>query len=243
MPVTTKPLFSLIVPAHNEAQTIVATLAALTAQDFSSPFEIIVACNGCTDNTEKIAHEFAANNPMAKVIASEKAGMSWGKNFGAQNSCGEILIFVDADTILPSKALSVITAAVENQGDFIGTMAGKPDQGGIVVKTCFMIANFFTKCKKVHAPGGVMIMPKSVWEKIGGFDEQLPQGTSSDLIMRARKVGAKYLYLSKVKAITSIRRFEKTGIIAQMLAWRKNHRDLQHGQRNAVSARQYDDIR
>lgn len=240
-----EPLYSLIVPAHNEEKTLLPTLEALAAQKTKIPYEIVVACNGCTDNTAGIAREFAQTQAPGRVTVAdtEQAGMSFGKNFGARNSNGRILVFIDADTLIPENALDAIAAAVAGKGEIIGTMAGRPDRGGLVVKACFLIANYVTRRNQVHAPGGVMVMQKSVWEKIGGFAEDIPQGTSSDLIMRARAAGAEYVFIGSVKATTSIRRFEKTGIISQMLAWKKNHRNLENGHRGEVAARRYDDIR
>ncbi|MDR0868427.1 MAG: glycosyltransferase [Planctomycetota bacterium] len=233
-------MFSLIVPAHNEAKTLLPTLQALANQTLD--YEIVVACNGCDDDTPALARAFAAQNPRVRVVESEKAGMSWGKNFGAANSRGEILVFIDADTRLPPTALVEIARALAGKERVIGTMAGAPDRGGPVVRVCFAVANWFTRRQKVHAPGGVMVMHRAVWEQCR-FDENLPQGTSSDLIMRARALGAEYVFIGRVKAVTSIRRFEKTGIVGQMLAWRKNHRDLRRHRRAAVAGREYENVR
>lgn len=238
-------VYSLIVPAHNEEKTLLPTLQALAAQQGDMAYEIVVACNGCTDNTVSIAREFAAAQPAGRVVVAdtEQAGMSFGKNFGARNSNGRHLVFVDADTSIPADALSKIAGATAGRDNYIATVAGQPDKGGLVVKICFLIANFVTKRNRVHAPGGVMVMPRSVWENIGGFAEDLPQGTSSDLIMRARAAGAEYVFINRFKAVTSIRRFEKTGVIRQMLAWKQNHRNLENGSRESVAGRNYEDVR
>ncbi|GHS93055.1 glycosyl transferase family 2 [Planctomycetales bacterium] len=237
-------MFSLIVPAHNEAKTLLPTLQALANQPPELAYEIVVACNGCDDDTPALARAFAAQNKPAqiRVVESEKAGMSWGKNFGAENSRGEILVFIDADTRLPPTALAEIARSLAGKERVIGTMAGAPDRGGPVVRVGFTVANWFTRRQKVHAPGGVMVMHRAVWEQCR-FDENLPQGTSSDLIMRARGGGAEYVFIGRVKAITSIRRFEKTGIVGQMLAWRKNHQDLRRHRRAAVAGREYENVR
>lgn len=231
---------SVIVPAHNESQAIKSTLDALIKQDYDD-FEIVIACNGCTDDTAQIAKEY--ERKIVKVFETEKSGMSFGKNFGAENATGELYVFVDADTFIPVETLSVVAKQIEGKDKIIGTMAGRPDKGGLVVKTCFIIANLVTRKNKVHAPGGVMVMQREVFDAIDGFDEKLPQGTSSDLIMRARKVGAEYVFINKVKATTSIRRFEKTGIIKQMLDWRKNHKKMDKGAHKEVEKKDYEVIR
>lgn len=198
-----------------------------------------MACNGCTDDTAEVA----AAIPDVRVVQTAESGMSFGKNFGASHARGQLLVFVDADTTLPPHALSVILSEIGTRPQVIGTMAGRPDRGGGVVRFCFWLANRITCKNKVHAPGGVMVMQRSVYDAVQGFDEKLPQGTSTDLIMRARAAGAEYLFINRVKATTSIRRFEKKGIIRQMLDWRKNHQKMAAGQHHEVQKREYENIR
>lgn len=234
----TQPDISVIVPAHNEETAITRTLGSLCAQDYPSR-EIIVACNGCTDNTATIA----ANYPGVRVVESPDSGMSFGKNLGAAAAQGRIFVFVDADTTLPPDALTVIMRKIAGKERVIGTLGGRPDRGGVVVRVCFIIANIITRKNRVHAPGGVMVMQREVYAGVGGFDEKLPQGTSSDIILRARAAGAEYVYIGAVKGTTSIRRFEKTGIIRQMLAWRDNHKQMESGRKDLLRGKTYDNVR
>lgn len=234
-------MLSILVPAHNEGATLGGTLENLLALRCPCETEIVVACNGSTDDTAAVAASFSGRG--VRVVESERAGMSWGKNLATQHARGSLYVFVDADTRLPPDALEEILRAVGEAPRVIGTMAGRPDRGGAVVRVCFWIANRVTKRNRVHAPGGVMIMHREVFEETGGFDEDLPQGTSSDFIMRARNTGAAYLFIDRVLATTSIRRFEKTGIIRQMLSWRKNHKNLASGHRERVVDHDYEAIR
>lgn len=237
------PKLSIIIPAHNESTAITKTIVSLINNNITYPYEIIVACNGCADDTARIAMNYTG----IRVVESEKSGMSFGKNFGASKAINDFFVFVDADTTLPKgaidKMIKKIILKTKNPSKVIATVAGSPEKGGVVVRACFLIANLATKRNKVHAPGGVMLMNREVYETIGGFDETLPQGTSTDLIMRAREAGAEYIFISNPKATTSIRRFEKTGIIWQMLDWRKNHKHMNNGRRNKVEDKDYKAIR
>lgn len=233
------PTVSVLVPAHNEAARLPAVLENLLAQEYPGPApEIVVGLNGCDDGSR----EAAARYPVV-LAESPRAGMSFGKNLAAGAARGELLVFVDADTTLPFGALRKLAEAAAGKTRYIGTVAGAPDKGGAVVRCCFLIANFLTRRKKAHAPGGVMLMDRGTFATIGGFDETLPQGTSTDCIRRGMAAGAEYVFVASFKAVTSIRRFEKTGIIRQMLAWRKNHRDLDKGRRDAVANRSYENVR
>ncbi len=88
-----------------------------------------------------------------------------------------------------------------------------------------------------------MLMDRDTFNAIGGFDENLPQGTSTDCINRGTATGAEYVFVDAFAATTSIRRFEKRGIVRQMLDWRSNHKALETQNRAAVAAKPYEDIR
>lgn len=234
------PSLSVVVPVHNEEGRLAATLDNLAAQEYPGPApEIIAALNGCTDGSRAVAERY----PAVRVVEDSRSGMSFGKNLGAGAASHDLLIFVDADTHLPANAFRLLAEAAAGRTRYIGTVAGAPDKGGGVVRTCFFLANRATKRKKAHAPGGVMLMDRETFSRIGGFDEKLPQGTSTDCIWRGLAAGAEYVFVDSFKAVTSIRRFEKTGIISQMLDWRKNHRALDGGHREEVAVKAYEDVR
>lgn len=234
------PSISVIVPVHNEEQRLAATLEPLLRQRYPGPVpQVIAALNGCTDNSRAVAEGF----PGVTVVDDSHSGMSFGKNLGAAAASGDMLVFVDADTLVPDNALVLLAEAAAGHTHYIGTAAGAPDKGGGVVRACFFIANRATRRKKAHAPGGVMLMDRETFERIGGFDESLPQGTSTDCIWRALQNGATYLFVDEFKAVTSIRRFEKRGIVSQMWDWRRNHKALDGSRRDEVAAKPYEDVR
>lgn len=232
------PSMSVIVPVHNEEAKLAETLEDLARQEYPGKLEIIAALNGCTDGSRAVAERFPV-----RVVESERSGMSFGKNLGADAAEGDLLVFVDADTRLPEGALRLLAEEAAGRTRYIGTVAGAPDKGGGVVRTCFFLANRATRRKRAHAPGGVMLMDAATLRGIGGFDENLPQGTSTDCIWRGLAAGAEYVFVDSFKAVTSIRRFEKTGIVRQMLDWRRNHRALDNGSRDEVAAKTYEDVR
>lgn len=235
------PELSVIVPVHNEEKRLAETLADLTKQQYPGKARIIAALNGCTDASRQVADSFSGVG--VDVIEDERSGMSFGKNLGVRAAKGGVLVFVDADTVMPANGLRLLAEAVAGKKHYIGTVAGAPDKGGGVVRICFFLANRATRRKRAHAPGGVMVMDRETFDRIGGFDEKLPQGTSTDCIWRGLEAGAEYVFVDSFKAVTSIRRFEKTGIVSQMLSWRKNHRSLGGQDRKAVEQRSYEDIR
>lgn len=233
------PMVSIILPVHNEEKVLLQTLESLRKQDYPDDrFEIIVGLNGCTDASRSIANEFGVH-----VAESKRKGISFGRNLGARAARGDILVFIDADTTIPPDGLARIAMAVDTEQEAILVLPGRPVAGGPVVKICFAIANLYARRKGVLSPGPVMATHRTVYERVNGFDEMLPQGEASDFVIRCRQSGAKFLFPRDLYATTSIRRFERFGIIPQMLSWRVNHRYLEKGQRERVHERTYPVVR
>ncbi|GEM_PF-1809144 len=233
------PTVSCIVPVHNEAARLAPTIESLLAQDYPAErMEIVVALNGCTDASAVVARRYPV-----KVVESDRKGMSFGKNLGARAASGDLFVFVDADTVLPPQGVGALVAQMRRHARIVATVAGLPERGGLVVRACFWIANRYAQRTKTHAPGGIVAIDHETYAAIKGFDEGLRQGTSTDLLRRACATGAEYVCVDTVRAATSIRRFEKTGIVSQMMDWRRNHKMLSENERAALAKRAYQDVR
>jgi glycosyltransferase involved in cell wall biosynthesis len=95
-------LISVVIPAYNEEKYLPATLASLTrAREFSvakgcCPLEVHVVNNESTDLTGQIASASGAG-----VILERRHNIATVRNTGARAASGELLVFVDADTIVP----------------------------------------------------------------------------------------------------------------------------------------------
>ena len=106
----------------------------------------------------------------------------------------------------------------------------------------YAIMNHF--CRKRQAPpAGTVIISRAVYEKVGGFDESIPQGTGSDLVRRALDAGAGFAWVDTPHCRTSVRRFEKRGYLRQLLEWRRNIRYHSAGRKDELSRHEYDVIR
>ena len=93
---------SIVIPAYNEENCIGATLWSLTEGMRAREFDIIVVCNGCSDNTAAAA---IAAFPQARVIETEIASKTHALNMGMQEAHCETVVFLDAD--IKTTALSV----------------------------------------------------------------------------------------------------------------------------------------
>jgi cellulose synthase/poly-beta-1,6-N-acetylglucosamine synthase-like glycosyltransferase len=99
------PLVSIIVPAHNEEQVIERSILSLLEQGYARK-EIIVVDDGSTDRTYQIADEFARKGLIKLVHREVPSGKkARAVNHGIVFAQGEIVVTVDADTLMEPMSL------------------------------------------------------------------------------------------------------------------------------------------
>jgi glycosyltransferase involved in cell wall biosynthesis len=100
-------MISFVIPAHNEERLLGRTLSALgdAVRALGQPVEVVVVDDASTDRTASVAQEHGA-----RVIQVTHRQIAATRNAGARESNGEMLVFVDADTLVSE---AVVIAAVE----------------------------------------------------------------------------------------------------------------------------------
>jgi glycosyltransferase involved in cell wall biosynthesis len=88
---------TIVVPAYNVAATLGETLTALLAQT-ASDFEIVIVDDGSTDETPRIAEDFAARGPI-RIVRQANRGLAGARNTGIAAARGAVIGFCDADDL------------------------------------------------------------------------------------------------------------------------------------------------
>jgi glycosyltransferase involved in cell wall biosynthesis len=104
-------LLSIIIPAHNEAAVIVRCLNALLTDSRVGEIEIIVVCNGCSDNTAELARSFGT---PVRVIESDVASKTAALNLGDVEAKGYPRFYMDADVIIGIASIRKIASVLEH---------------------------------------------------------------------------------------------------------------------------------
>jgi cellulose synthase/poly-beta-1,6-N-acetylglucosamine synthase-like glycosyltransferase len=204
------PAISVIIPTLNEERYLESTLKAVRCSDFAKSYEIIVSDGGSEDRTVEIAEKFAD-----KVIVTEK-GISKGRNAGAKEARGDILIFVDADTIVLFNTLTQIAKTFE-RAEVV--LAGCPVLPLSPFGKDFLLYwsfNNFVKAslmaKKPNIAGLCFACRKKEFYDVGGFDENVQTLEDFDLSERLSAKG-EVVFNEDTFVLTSPRRFTKWGSI------------------------------
>ncbi len=211
---------TFIVPAVNEEKLIKRAIDSVRGQKGNEArnIEILVICNGTTDNTVEVAKLAGAT-----VIETPGGiGVSRARNIGAAHAQdeSEMLIFMDADSYIADNVLEGIEKRfIENS---FGTVLGRPDVPSLLYSFFFFIKNIFHICGWYKgALGGVMFFDKKLFKRIGGYAPHMAVDEIYEISRRARKYGGKYVLVRGRFAYTSMRRFEKYGPIRMTGFWLK----------------------
>jgi glycosyltransferase involved in cell wall biosynthesis len=161
-------MISFIVPAHNEEAWVGRCVSAIhSGAEFpGEPYEIIVVDDASTDVTASIARQQGA-----QVIRVEHRQIAATRNAGARQSCGDILFFVDADTLVNATAIQVALRAIRTGaagGGCVPRFEGwLPWWFRLVeplIKPAVRLANFLPS-------GACLFCTRNAFEMAGGFNE------------------------------------------------------------------------
>lgn len=211
---------SVVIPARNERGFIGSVLLALEQQTYDKPWEAIVVDNASSDRTgDAVRRAF----PWACVIEERIPGVQRARETGRLTAMGDILAFLDADTIPSAQWIenglryfrdpSIV--AVTGSYDFYDS--GRVLQlGARLVSACiYPAALWFTQDvrKSGIMIGGNCFIRASALEAIGGFNTAIEfWGDDTDTAMRLARVG-RIAYGRDVFVRTSARRYYRDGII------------------------------
>jgi len=117
------PKVSIIVPAYNEEMNAERTLNYLLQSDYPN-FDIFFVDDGSKDDTYNKIKKAFENHPKVKILTKVNGGKASALNFGIQQAEGEILVCIDADTMLRPDAVSKLIPffAKENVGAVAGNV-------------------------------------------------------------------------------------------------------------------------
>jgi len=231
------PTVSVVIPTLNEEEHIGACLLSVRAQTLK-PLEIIVCDGNSEDRTREIARKHAD-----RVVIEKRRSAAAERQKGAMLAKGDIIAFIDSDSIADPRWLEQIAKAFSNK-QVSGAYGPVLIFDGNPVDR-FMSRYVFNQYVKItHAlgkpsPAGMnMAVRRNSFLKVNGFDTSLKTMEDIELFKRLARIGG--IAFCPAVVFTSARRLKKWGYLKFFVFHTRNLLSFHSG---GKSSAHYEDVR
>ncbi len=203
-------LISVIIPAVNESASLPEVVGALRASHALA--EVMVVDARSADDTAAVARAAGAT-----IIACSRQQRAHQLNLGARHACGETLLFLHADTLVPEGALDQIEQALRVRSIVGGAFTRRYASPSPLLRATCRLAHLRNCTVGWHLGDQAMFVRSSAFFQLGGFRE-VDRFEDLDFSRRLKRFG--HIVTLSPAVISSARRFAEAG------AARRTLRDL-----------------
>lgn len=215
-------LISFVLPAHNEARLLAATLQSLREAALATGelFEVLVVDDASDDGTADVAIARGA-----QVLRVEHRHIAATRNAGAAATSGDWLVFVDADTQVNASVLGAAVRALRSGAVGGGARVCLQDQVAWHVRAA---TTFFAWTFRMTgiAPGCFLFCTRGAFDAAGGFNTSFYAGEdvalSRALAMRGRFVILREAVHTSARKLHTFSAWEHLKLVLRF-AWRRQH--------------------
>jgi len=214
---------SVVIPARNEEAYIGRALRSVARQAWPlERLEAIVVDNASTDRTAAVVESLAVHvTPLRIMLVREpRPGRSRAKNRGAAAARGDVLLFLDADSVMaPTLAAEIIAHR------HIGYPAGSVR---VIAETTDFFDRWFFELMEIgktyfRIRAQMLYCSREWFERSGGFDESLEIAEDREFLQRLQGRGVPVCHLTTSWIATSPRRLHRLplrlGLVTTFLRW------------------------
>lgn len=224
---STATLLSVIIPTYQE-EKILPLLKNVYTKELKNKynFEVIISDGGSTDKTVEIAKEFADKIYVHKE--SRRQTIAEGRNKGSEIAEGDVLIFINADTI--PKDIDIFFSYIRKWADNPSSpfqalccwVYSMPEERKLRDFFFYTFHNNYFRFLNFlgigMGRGECQIIRRDLFQEVNGYNNQLVAGEDYDLFKRISKI-AKIKFERKLVVLESPRRFRKYGYLKTILFW------------------------
>lgn len=202
----------MVIPAFNEEAHLPALLDSIDVarNQYIHGFkqiEVIVADNASTDRTSKIAAERGCC-----TVSVEKRSIAASRNAGAQAATGDIVAFVDADSLIHADTFNAILQTLGPRV-IVGATGIRMSRSSLGIAASMLIASAIIRLGGVDS--GVVFCRRVDWQAVGGFNEARLYAEDVQFLFDLKRLGRKrrqrFARAANVRTVTSARKFDYHG--------------------------------
>ncbi len=205
-----RPTLSVVIPTYNEELILARCLAALRNQDVQ--MEILVVDGGSSDSTVDVAAKWADE----VIVSREADSPAAARNMGAEAASGDVIAFVDADTVVAEGWAQAILGDFSDESvvGVTGPVLPLSPASFWEVLGHLLSYDIFVRLTmlvgRAHMLGLNVAYRRDFFLDVGGFP---PFDLSEDVMLSSivSKIG-KVLFDRRMVAYTSPRRLRKMGV-------------------------------
>jgi glycosyltransferase involved in cell wall biosynthesis len=193
------PLVSVVLPVRDEARDLAQAVAAVLAQDYPGPIEVVLSVAPSSDGTEDLARDLEASDSRIRVVGNPAGSTSAGLNVGIAAASGDVVVRVDGHAALGDgyvrRAVELLeTTGADNVGGVQMAVGETPFERAVAAA---MTSRFGTGDAKFHYGGSagptdtvyLGVFRRSALDRVGGFDESLVRNQDYEMNWRIRHSG------------------------------------------------------
>jgi glycosyltransferase involved in cell wall biosynthesis len=181
---------SVIIPVWNMARYLPDAVASIPPVH-----EIIIVAAQSDDGTLEVAQQLAARRPEIRVLSHDGEGPAAARNVGLRAASGDVIAFNDADDVWPKSKLALQLERLDREprADVVAGLATffrDLDHDTLAPAACSRLETAF-----FHNVAS-MIFRRSVFDRVGLFNETLTYGEDGDLLIRIIEAGVPFVILN-----------------------------------------------
>ena len=221
-------MISIIIPTLNEAKIIESTLRTLAAT-LTLPHEVIVSDGGSSDRTAELAAQYA--NTVVVHSCAGRQTIGQGRNDGAKVANSDLLVFLDADCVIPApdQFFARALAHFERDPELVGLTAYLhvfPADETFGDKLVSGIANLGLRVannvlKRGASFGEFQMIRREAFARLGGFRADLIAFEDADMFRRLSRIG-RTMIAPELRVLHSGRRGHQVGHPQLIAMWLVN---------------------
>jgi rSAM/selenodomain-associated transferase 2 len=196
---------SVVVPTLNEERVLAATLERARQPGV---LEVIVVDAGSTDDTSAVAARYA------DLVVCAARGRAAQMNAGAAQARGDILLFLHADTLVPTGFADAAIAACREPGVIGGRFDVRVEPSSPLLRLTGALINRRSRLTRISTGDQAIFIRRDVFEQLGGYAD-IPLMEDIDLSRRMKRAGR--IACLHQRVTTSARRWQKDGVLRTIL--------------------------